>query len=98
MPDFFYVYPSYLDRAVSRRLGRRVPASEASADVTVEAITAAARALGYTADAEANKQYPRQAHQFGGRVKIAKPSGVAKSRALHLLAARLRSAPPVEGS
>lgn len=98
MPDFFYVYPAYLDRSASRRLGRRVPESEASADVTVPAIVDVARALGYTAEPEAEKQYPRQAHQFGGRVKIAKQKGLSKTAALHRIAARLRSMPPAQGS
>ena len=90
MPDFFYVYPAYLDRRVSRKLGRRVGEAEASEEVTAEGIALAARALGYTAEVEGGKQYPPQFHLYAGRVKIAKRPGIPKTRALHELARALR--------
>ncbi|HZY91362.1 MAG TPA: signal recognition particle subunit SRP19/SEC65 family protein [Thermoplasmata archaeon] len=93
MPDHFYVYPAYLDRQSSRGLGRRVSASAAVDEVTAEQILAAARSLGFTAEIEPAKQYPRQYHTYAGRVKIAKKSGLTKTRALRELAAALRAKP-----
>lgn len=94
MPDFFYVYPAYLDRRVSRRRGRRVSDAEAADEVTTEQIATAARALGYAPEVEAGKQYPPQCHTYAGRVKIAKRPGLPKTRALHDLARALRAAAP----
>ena len=97
MPDHFYIYPAYLDRAGSRRAGRRVPAGTAPAEVSIEAIVTAARALGYRADAEPEKQYPAQFFQYAGRVKVTKKAGVSKARALREIAAALgRSVPSRE--
>jgi signal recognition particle subunit SRP19 len=91
MPDFFYVYPAYLERRGSRADGRRVPAAMATEEVTAERIVQAARALGYTAEVQEGKQYPRTAHQFAGRVKLTKRPGISKSAALRALAAAVGS-------
>lgn len=90
MPDHFYVYPAYLARGTSRALGRRVPAAAALPDLTVEAIVAAAKSLGYAAEAEAGKHYPRQFYAYAGRAKVVKKPGVPKARFLRELAAELR--------
>jgi signal recognition particle subunit SEC65 len=90
MPDHFYVYPAYLARGTSRSDGRRVPTADALADVTVEAIVAAAKSLGYTAEPEAGKQYPRQFYTYAGRAKVAKRAGVSKAKFLKEVAAELR--------
>jgi len=86
MPDHFYVYPAYLDVAGSRAVGRRVPASGAPTEVTVEEIVNAARSLGATATAEPERHYPRQFFAYAGRVKVAKKPGLTKSRFLRDLA------------
>jgi len=82
MPDHFYVYPAYLDRANPRSMGRRVAGSDAPGDVTLDEIVAAAQALGATAKAEPEKQYPRTFFTYSGRVRIAKRPGVTKARFL----------------
>lgn len=82
MPDFFYVYPEYVDRSTPRAHGRRVPTEAAPASVTLEEIVAAASALGFQATAEAEKHYPRDSHSFAGRVKVAKRAGVPKTKFL----------------
>ena len=82
MPDYFYVYPEYVDRSAPRAHGRRVPASAAPSSVTLEEIVAAASALGFKATAEAEKHYPRDSHAFAGRVKVAKREGVRKTKFL----------------
>ena len=94
MPDHFYIYPAYLSKELSRTLGRRVPAAAAVADVTCEQILAAAKLLGFAAEEEAEKQYPRQIHSYAGRVKVAKKPGMSKTRFLRELADQLRRLPP----
>lgn len=89
MPDHFFVYPAYLNRATTRALGRRVPQAMSVIDATVAEIVEAARTLGFTATPEPDKQYPRAAHAFSGRVRIAKKAGVTKTEALRRLGAEL---------
>jgi signal recognition particle subunit SRP19 len=93
MPDHIYVYPGYLAKGGSRSDGRRVPAEMAVPDVTVAAIVASARGLGYQAEAEPEKNYPRLFYQYSGRVKIIKRPGVSKTKLLRLLAEDLRAHP-----
>lgn len=91
MPDYFYVYPSYLLRSGSRRGGRRVPASIAPPEADLEGILAVARGLGLRAEAEPGKQYPRRAFRYEGRVKIAKSPGRSKGATLRALAEGLQA-------
>ncbi len=97
MPDHFYVYPAYLGRSRSRAAGRRVPAAEAIDELTSHDIVAAAQRLGYTAEVEAEKDYPRDAGSYAGRVKVTKRAGTSKARFLRLLSAELRAHPPARG-
>jgi signal recognition particle subunit SRP19 len=90
MPDHFYVYPAYLGRGLSRSDGRRVPETETLAEVTAEEIAQAAKRLGYRAEVEAGKQYPRDVPTLGGRVKVTKRSGVTKAKFLRLVSGELR--------
>ena len=95
MPDHFYVYPGYHARGASRAEGRRVPAAVTVGDVTAEDIVQAAKRLGYRAEVEAHKQYPRTVPSFAGRVNVTKRAGVTKSKFLRLVAVeveKLRSA------
>jgi signal recognition particle subunit SEC65 len=99
VPDHFYVYPSYLRRKAPRSLGRRLPVALATGEVSAVEIAAAAQRLGYRAEAEPAKQYPRQAHLFEGRVKVTKKAGVSKTQLLRQLAEALRATPePPEGT
>lgn len=97
MPDHIYVYPSYLSKGISRSDGRRVDGAQAIAEPTAEMIVGAARALGFTAEVESEKQYPRRFYEYGGRVKIAKRPGVTKTRLLKMLADEIRRHPPPAG-
>jgi signal recognition particle subunit SEC65 len=97
MPDHFYVYPAYLLKSRSRAAGRRVKAEESVGELTAEEIVMAARRLGYTAVAEADKDYPRDAGSFGGRVKVSKRAGTSKARFLKLLSTELRTRRPSGG-
>lgn len=92
MPDHFYVYPSYLRKKGSRASGRRVPADLAVGEVSLEAILAAAQQLGYKAELEAGKAYPREAHLHEGRVKVTKKAKRSKAGVLRELAQALRAA------
>ena len=89
MPDHFFVYPAYLGRGLSRRDGRRLPASLALVDVTTEEILQAAKRLGYRAEVEASKQYPRQFFAYAGRVRVTKKPGATKVAFLKAVAAEL---------
>jgi signal recognition particle subunit SEC65 len=90
MPDHIYVYPAYLLKAGSRADGRRVPTAHAAPSATVEQILAAAKTLGFTAEAQPERSYPRQGGGETGRVKVTKRSGVTKVRLLRLLADEIR--------
>jgi signal recognition particle subunit SRP19 len=89
MPDHFFVYPSYVSRGSTRALGRRVPQTVAVSDATLEEIVEVARALGFTAAPDPDKQYPRAVHAYAGRVRVAKKPGVTKTRFLRQLATEL---------
>ena len=90
MPDHFYVYPAYVGRGLSRRAGRRVPDADAVPDATAEEILESARRLGFKAEVEADKQYPRRFFTYAGRVKVAKRAGTSKAAFLKAVAADLR--------
>ena len=95
MPDHIYVYPAYLVKESSRADGRRVPAARAPAAATVDQIVAAAKTLGFAAEAEPERGYPRQGLSEGGRVKVTKRPGVTKTKLLRMLADEIRKAGPV---
>ncbi len=94
MADYFYVYPSYLSSETSRSLGRRVPDAIALGPVTLEEIVHAARVLGFQAETEPEKHYPREFHRYAGRVKVQKRSGTTKAAFLRRLAEELSKSHP----
>jgi signal recognition particle subunit SEC65 len=94
MPDHVYVYPAYLTKEGSRAEGRRVPSVHAPAVATVEQILAAAKSLGFKAEAEPERGYPRQGPGEPGRVKVTKRSGISKTKLLRLLADEIRKTGP----
>ncbi|MGI0054769.1 MAG: signal recognition particle subunit SRP19/SEC65 family protein [Thermoplasmata archaeon] len=94
MPDYFYIYPAYLTEGLSRRGGRRVLGTAAIKDVTLEEIVAASKHLGCPAEAEANKQYPRQYFTWVGRVKVTKKEKVKKAEFLRRVAEEIRRVRP----
>ncbi|MGD0719125.1 MAG: signal recognition particle subunit SRP19/SEC65 family protein [Thermoplasmata archaeon] len=98
MPDHFYVYPAYLSADLSRRAGRRVPAPAALPEVTSTEIVAAAQRLGFTAEVEPNKQYPRQFFTYAGRVKVAKAAETTKAGFLTAVATEIRRSRPPPGA
>ena len=97
MPDHFYVYPAYLGRGLTRRDGRRLPDADAVADVTAEEILQAAKRLGFKAEVEVDKQYPRRFFTYDGRVKVTKRPGMTKTEFLRAVAAEVRKHRPAGG-
>jgi|HubBroStandDraft_3_1064219.scaffolds.fasta_scaffold310288_2 signal recognition particle subunit SRP19 len=93
MPDHVYVYPGYLAKGGTRADGRRVPEEMAVEDLTLDGLVAAAKALGFKAEAEPEKSYPRLFYEYSGRVKITKRAGVSKTQLLRLLAEEIRLHP-----
>jgi signal recognition particle subunit SRP19 len=89
MPDHFYVYPSYLGRERTRKDGRRIPTALAIADLTGEEIVAAAQHLGFKAELESGKQYPRSAGDLEGRVKVVKKGSTTKAAFLRSVASEV---------
>ena len=89
MPDHFYVYPAYLDRSITRALGRRIPQSSAPAGATLEAMAEAAKRLGFSAEIEAGKAYTRDPLS-PGRLKVKKQKGTSKTAFLRRMADDLR--------
>ncbi|MFZ0829993.1 MAG: signal recognition particle subunit SRP19/SEC65 family protein [Thermoplasmata archaeon] len=94
MPDHIYVYPAYLSKGGSRADGRRVPSAHAPPTATVDQIVAAAKSLGFKAEGEPERGYPRQNAADAGRVKVTKRAGVTKTKLLRLLADEIRKAGP----
>jgi signal recognition particle subunit SEC65 len=94
MPDHFYVYPAYLGRALSRKDGRRLAEADAVPDVTAEEIVQAAKRLGFKAESEPEKQYPRRFFTYDGRVKVAKRLGTSKTAFLRAVAADVKKHRP----
>jgi signal recognition particle subunit SRP19 len=90
MPEYFLVYPAYLGRSSSRSRGRRVPVSASSDELTLDEILAAARSLGFEAEAEPTKNYPRQFYTYAGRLKVKKKAGIPKGKFLRALGQELR--------
>ncbi len=94
MPDHFYVYPAYLGRGLARSDGRRLPEADALVEVTSQEILDSARRLGFKAELEADKQYPRRFFTYAGRVKVTKRAGTSKIGFLRAVAADVKKHRP----
>ena len=64
------LYPAYLDKRLSRRLGRRVPRDLAVLSPRLEEIVTAAEELGLDPIVEEDKAYPRVWFRSKGRVIV----------------------------
>ncbi|MCI4334305.1 MAG: signal recognition particle subunit SRP19/SEC65 family protein [Thermoplasmata archaeon] len=96
MPDHFFVYPAYLGRHGTRAHGRRVPQLLAANEVTLEQLLESTRRLGFQAEAEPEKAYPRDPLS-AGRLRVQKKPGTTKAAFLRQLATALRDLPPRKG-
>ena len=64
------IWPRYLDGALSRAEGRRVPEDLAVEDPTVEEIAKAVQQVGYDATVERDVAHPRESWRERGRVVV----------------------------
>jgi signal recognition particle subunit SRP19 len=80
------VYPAYLDAAYSRSEGRRVPASAAIEDPTVDEIAQAVQQVGYDAVVERDKSYSRE-FEPRGRVLVQGADDASKNDLVQAIAA-----------
>jgi signal recognition particle subunit SEC65 len=71
--------------------------ADAVADVTADEILQAAKRLGFKAEVEAEKNYPRRFFAYEGRVKVAKRAGTTKTAFLRALAADVKKHRPTAG-
>ena len=80
------IYPAYLDAALSRSEGRRVPADDAVEDPTVDEIAKAVQQIGYDAVIEHEKTYSREYEQRG-RVLVQGAEDASKNDLVQAVAA-----------
>jgi len=80
------IWPAYLDAACSRSEGRRVPASMAVDEPTVDEIARAVQQVGYDAVIEREKRYPRE-YDARGRVLVKDADDASKADLLGAVAA-----------
>lgn len=80
------VYPAYFDAAYSRSDGRRVPASAAVDEPTIDEIAKAVQQVGYDAVVERDKSYSREYEQRG-RVLVQGAEDASKNDLVQAIAA-----------
>ncbi|MDL5361101.1 signal recognition particle subunit SRP19 [Halalkalicoccus sp. NIPERK01] len=80
------IWPAYLDAAVSRSKGRRVPQDLAVPEPTVDEIAAAAQQVGYDAVIERDRTYPRE-YEPRGRVLVKDADDASKNDLVQAIAA-----------
>lgn len=82
------IWPSYLEGALPRSDGRRIPKNSARRDVTIEEIYRAAQELGLNPELQKNAAHPRAPWRKTGVVLVDKK--MPKTRLLRELARRIR--------
>ena len=80
------VYPAYIDAALSRSEGRRVPEGEAVEEPTVDEIAKAVQQVGYDAVIERDKTYSRE-YEERGRVLVQGAEDASKNDLVQAIAA-----------
>jgi len=81
------IWPAYIDAERSRTEGRRVPASAAVPEPSVEEIAQAVGQVGYDAVIERDVAYPREPYSESGRVKVKGADDDAKNDLVQAVAA-----------
>ncbi|MCE4629059.1 MAG: signal recognition particle subunit SRP19/SEC65 family protein [Desulfurococcales archaeon] len=66
------IYPSYLDKKLPRRLGRKVPIDVAVENPRIDEIVKVASELGLDPYVEEDKTHPRTWYRYPGRVIVRK--------------------------
>jgi signal recognition particle subunit SRP19 len=80
------IYPAYLDAALTRSEGRRVPMKSAVEEPTVEEIAKAVQQVGYDAVVERDKTYSRE-YESRGRVLVQGAEDSSKNDLVQAIAA-----------
>lgn len=80
------IWPAYLDAALTRREGRRVPLSQAVEEPTVDEIAQAVQQVGYDAVIERDVIYPRE-FDARGRVLVQGADDATKNDLVQAVAA-----------
>jgi signal recognition particle subunit SRP19 len=80
------IYPAYLDAALSRSEGRRVPLDDAVEDPTVGEIAEAVQQVGYDAVVERDVTYSRE-YEPRGRVLVQGAEDATKNDLVQAVAA-----------
>lgn len=82
------IYSSYIDKRLTRRLGRRVPLELAVDNPRIEDIYRAAVELGLDPIIEEDKSYPRTWYRARGRILVRKIE--SKSRIIKMVSQRVK--------
>ena len=85
------IWPAYFDVDLSRSEGRRVAASMAVPEPTVEEIAKAVQQVGYDATIERDKAYPRHPMDVTGRVAVQNADDAGKSDMIQAVAAYVQA-------
>jgi signal recognition particle subunit SRP19 len=83
------LYPLYFDGTVSRHEGRRVPATVAVRDPSLEELAQAARRNDYRVEIEPEAAHPRRPAKREGRILIV--GGGTKTAIVHAVAEELKA-------
>lgn len=80
------IWPAYIDAAKTRAEGRRVPASLAVPEPTIDEIAVAVQQVGYDAVIERDRTYPRE-YEPRGRVLVKDAADASKNDLVQAVAA-----------
>lgn len=84
------IWPVNMDNRKTRLQGRRISKKSSIEAPGIEEIKKAAAELGYTADAEYEKSYPRFWWEKGGRIKIHDLQNKTKNKVIVEIAEHIR--------
>ncbi|MFH5798316.1 signal recognition particle subunit SRP19 [Haladaptatus sp. DYF46] len=81
------IWPAYIDAALTRGEGRRVPERSAVEDPTVDEIARAVQQVGYDTVIERDKAYSREGWEARGRVLVQNADDSSKNDLIQAVAA-----------
>ncbi|WP_049971030.1 signal recognition particle subunit SRP19 [Haladaptatus cibarius] len=81
------IWPAYLDAALTRSQGRRVPEASAVEEPTVDEIARAVQQVGYDTVIERDKAYSREGWEERGRVLVKNADDSSKNDLIQAVAA-----------
>ncbi len=81
------IWPAYIDAALTRSQGRRVPEASAVEEPTVDEIARAVQQVGYDTVIERDKAYSREGWEERGRVLVKNADDASKNDLIQAVAA-----------